>query len=582
MSKPGIAIITYNRPDHLERCLSSIGSLTAGHYELIVMCDSDEDERSRAICKAVGVDAVFAPNRGVVWNKNRGLFHFMSRTDCDPILLLEDDTYPVDAGWLDQWVEAAQRWHHVNFSYPNLLFVEGRRALSGDGTPQSPHVHTFVSGQCTAVTRHAMQTGGYLDTRFKGYGYGHVEWSRRHGSMFHKREGFSNDNMVFLSIVGGLLAEEAPTFRNEKDLVRNHELLTRTERRTPDYLEPWQSGLEREILLREIGEPSAINPGARTEAQGSQALPVFRGHVDSLSGRQDRFLVRGWAAGPDGGPVSSFLLRVGDRTIVDKIVRRLERPDVPRVHPDVGLACGFELSVERSEEDWTLGGHEVAVMPVEAGIVGRNLHVAKPIVWPTPDWQPVADNPSMPEAGAARLEVLLRDARCYLEYGAGGSTVRACDVGVPIVISVESDRDWLISVERKLAGRQSASQLIPLHIDLGPVKDWGFPVADTHWKNYSNYPLRAWEECIKRGLKPDLVLIDGRFRVACFMATLLFAEPGCRILFDDYGDRPECATVERFVQPSAMVGRVAEFVVPGDLPRDDAWLAFVHACTDVG
>lgn len=97
----------------------------------------------------------------------------------------------------------------------------------------------------------------------------------------------------------------------------------------------------------------------------------------------------------------------------------------------------------------------------------------------------------------------------------------------------------------------------------------------------SNYPLLAWAECIRRGLRPDLVLIDGRFRVACFMATLLFAQPGCRILFDDYGDRPDCIVVERFVKPSSMAGRVAEFVVPGDVPRDDAWLAFVQACSDV-
>ena len=185
MPKPGIAIITYKRPDYLERCLSSIGSLTPGPHELIVMCDADDDEESRAVCQALGVDAVFAANRGVVWNKNRGLFHFMSRTDCDPIILLEDDACPVEAGWLDKWVEAAARWHHVNFSYPKL--ASGLAAPSrGDGTPGQPHVHTLVSGQCTAVSRHAMQTGGYLDTRFKGYGHGHVEWSRRHASLLYK------------------------------------------------------------------------------------------------------------------------------------------------------------------------------------------------------------------------------------------------------------------------------------------------------------------------------------------------------------------------------------------------------------
>jgi hypothetical protein len=221
-------------------------------------------------------------------------------------------------------------------------------------------------------------------------------------------------------------------------------------------------------------------------------------------------------------------------------------------------------------------------MPVEGGVVGRSLRVGKAVVWPPPGWQLVPDSPTMPPEGSARLEQLLRGSRCYLEYGAGGSTMLASEVGVPVVLSVESDREWLSAVERKLARRPSASEFVSLHIDIGPVKDWGFPVADTHWKNFSNYPLFAWEECIRRDLKPDLVLIDGRFRVACFIATLLFAQPGCRILFDDYGDRPDCKVVERFVQPAAMAGRMAEFVVPASLPRDAAWLAFVRACTEVG
>jgi len=585
MPHPGLAIITYKRPDYLERCLSSIGSLTPGPRELIVMCDDDDDPGSKAVCTSLGVDAIFAANRGVVWNKNRGLFHFMTRTDCDPIILIEDDVYPVETGWLDQWVEAAALWDHVNFSY-SKLFANGQLARSGDGTPGRPHIHKFVSGQCTAVSRHAMHTGGYLDTRFKGYGHGHVEWTRRHAKLLYegKVDGFvDNSNTTFLSIEGGVSADDAPSFRNEDQVVRNHELLTRTMRRTPDYLEPWQSDSERDVLQAEIGTPGTTVAADQVDAHRPTLGPIYRGHVDSVSGRYDRFLVRGWAARRDGTPVPSFLTKIGDRTIVDKIVCRIDRPDVVRVHPDMRLDCGFELTFDLSEEEVVEhGGQQLAVVPLEGGVAGRCLHVVQPIVWPPPGWQTVPDAPTMPADGARRLEELLRGSRCYLEYGAGGSTVKACDVGVPVVLSVESDRDWLEALGRKIARRRSASQLIPLHIDLGPVKDWGFPVSEAHWKNYSNYPLLAWEECIRRGLKPDLVLVDGRFRVACFMATLLFAQPGCRILFDDYGDRPDCTAVERFVQPSAMIGRVAEFVVPDELPRDDAWLAFVQACTDVG
>jgi len=583
MTRPGIAIVTYKRPDFLERCLSSIALMTPGPYELIVVCDADDDAKSRAICDAHGVQAVFASNRGVVWNKNRGLFHFMSRTACDPIILLEDDACPVDAGWLDKWVEAAARWDHVNFSYPKLVEVGGPY-LAGDGTPGQPHLHKLVSGQCTAVSRHAVETGGYLDTRFKGYGHGHVEWSMRHASLLYKGkvDGFSDANMLFLSIEGGMWAEDAPTFRNEEDVTRNQELLTTTTRRTPDYLEPWQSDWERDVLQDEIGKPDTNIAADRADARRPAQGLILRGHVDVVSGRLDRFLVRGWAACRDGTPVPSFLLKIGDRTIVDKIVSRIDRPDVVRAYPDIRLDSGFKLAFDLSEEEMlACVGQRLSVLPVDDGVVGMSLHVGKSAAWPPPGWQPIPDAPTMPADGAARLEELLRGSRCYLEYGAGGSTVKACDLGVPVVISVESDRDWLEALGRKIMRRRSSSQLIPLHIDLGLVKDWGFPVAETHWKNYSNYALLAWEESIRRGLKPDLVLIDGRFRVACFMATLLFAQPGCRILFDDYGDRPDCIVVERFVGPSSTVGRVAEFVVPNDLPRDDAWLAFVQACTDV-
>ncbi|MCX7304223.1 MAG: glycosyltransferase [Hyphomicrobiales bacterium] len=582
MPHPGIAIITYKRPQFLERCLSSIAKLTPEPHDLIVMCDADDDVDSEAICKAHGVDAVFAANRGVVWNKNRGLFHFMSRTNCDPILLLEDDTCPAEAGWLDQWVKAAARWDHVNFSYATL-FASEQLFPSGDGTPEQPHFNHVVSGQCTAVSRHAMRTGGYLDTRFKGYGHGHVEWSRRHASLLYKGkvEGFSEGNVLFLSIDGGLLAADAPTFRNGADVTRNHDLLKRTMKRTPDYLEPWQSDDERLTLIKEVGAPDGPEPAK--EAGPHAPAPIYRGYVDVLSGRHDSFLVMGWAVRNDGSPVSSFLLKIGDRTIVDKVVRRVNRPDVAKVHPDAALGCGFELSFELSEEETAaFSGFELSVTPIESGIVGNSLHVAQKIVWPPEGWQPMPDAPTMPADGARRLEEIMAVSRCYLEYGAGGSTVKACEIGVPVILSVESDRAWLDAVARKIAKRRSASELIPLHVDLGPVKDWGFPVADTHWKNYSNYPLLAWEQCIKRGLKPDLVLIDGRFRVACFMATLLFAQQGCRILFDDYGDRPECAVVERFARPSAMIGRVAEFVVPAEVPRDDAWLTFVQASSDVG
>ena len=35
-------------------------------------------------------------------------------------------------------------------------------------------------------------------------------------------------------------------------------------------------------------------------------------------------------------------------------------------------------------------------------------------------------------------------------------------------------------------------------------------------------------------LVPDLILIDGRFRVCCFLSSLKYGNVGTKILFDDY------------------------------------------------
>jgi hypothetical protein len=49
----------------------------------------------------------------------------------------------------------------------------------GAGTPNDPVLSSDVSGQCEGFSRSALLFSGYLDTRFRGYGYGHVEHTQR-------------------------------------------------------------------------------------------------------------------------------------------------------------------------------------------------------------------------------------------------------------------------------------------------------------------------------------------------------------------------------------------------------------------
>lgn len=183
----------------------------------------------------------------------------------------------------------------------------------------------------------------------------------------------------------------------------------------------------------------------------------------------------------------------------------------------------------------------------------------------------ISDAPLMPDVAADRLRHLLETATCYMEYGSGGTTVTAAAMNVPEIVTTESDPDWLAAVGHKVRALGSSTRAELIHVDIGPTGKWGYPTSRANWKDYATYPVRAWAYCSSRGLSPDVVLVDGRFRVACFLATLLHAAAGTAVIFDDYLDRPHYHGVERFARPVAMHQRAAEFAVTGVSDPNAVW-----------
>jgi hypothetical protein len=86
----------------------------------------------------------------------------------------------------------------------------------------------------------------------------------------------------------------------------------------------------------------------------------------------------------------------------------------------------------------------------------------------------------------------------------------------------------------------------------------GRPLGYTRLENFNDYTDWIW----MNDKKPNLVLVDGRFRVCCFLTSLIFAEKGTKIFFDDYTNRPHYHFVEKFIKPSETCGRQALFIVP--------------------
>jgi glycosyltransferase involved in cell wall biosynthesis len=172
--KVGIGIATYNRCRSLETCVSAVRRWTADPYILVVADDGSTDETA-SVCARYQIARLTGKNMGIAWNKNRALFFLHQILDCDVVILFEDDCYPDKAGWLSDWVAAAQRWGHINFA--GDWFRD--QVIEGSGTVEQPFLSISVSGQCTALSRDALSVCGYLDSRFKSYGYEHAEHSGR-------------------------------------------------------------------------------------------------------------------------------------------------------------------------------------------------------------------------------------------------------------------------------------------------------------------------------------------------------------------------------------------------------------------
>ena len=190
------------------------------------------------------------------------------------------------------------------------------------------------------------------------------------------------------------------------------------------------------------------------------------------------------------------------------------------------------------------------------------------------DISAVVDRPvlTMPAAEAAEVARRFSAAEAILEYGSGGTTVLAAELPGKTVLSVESDVKWLRKMRGYFEANPPLAKLTLHHGKIGRTKAWGQPMDDQHLRKWPGYALGIWDQ--PEFVHPDVVLIDGRFRAACFLTTLFRIKRPVTVLWDDYIDRPSYHEVESLAKPVEMIGRMARFeVAPRPVPADRlAWI----------
>jgi hypothetical protein len=143
--------------------------------------------------------------------------------------------------------------------------------------------------------------------------------------------------------------------------------------------------------------------------------------------------------------------------------------------------------------------------------------------------------PAMTPAEIRLLREAASRAASAVEFGAGGSTLLLLEAVEGPLVSVESDPAWLARLRAQPLCRAAldSGRWTPLHADLGPVGAWGYPADPRRHAEGHLYWNAPWELCAE----PGLVLVDGRFRVACALAALARVAPGGFVAVHDFWGR---------------------------------------------
>jgi len=161
----------------------------------------------------------------------------------------------------------------------------------------------------------------------------------------------------------------------------------------------------------------------------------------------------------------------------------------------------------------------------------------------------------------------IRNSKNYMEFGMGGSTFRVLQKSNANVYSIDSSTDWisLMREYKQIRKMEKERRLSLFHVDIGPTKEWGRPVGDDNKEKFPNYSSYIFNLINKDTI--DTVLIDGRFRVACALKTILKCHQNMnfQIIIHDFWNREQYHVLLKYFDEIDKVESLGVFKIKNNI-----------------
>ena len=163
-------------------------------------------------------------------------------------------------------------------------------------------------------------------------------------------------------------------------------------------------------------------------------------------------------------------------------------------------------------------------------------------------------------------EEAIKESYHYLEFGLGGSTLRAIQKSKSTIYAVESSPEWINQMRKYLVLRYYENKRLFLFpVNIGPTRDWGYPETNNDQNLFEAYSSSIFDLIDIKLI--DLALVDGRFRVGCTLKIieLCHANKNIKILIHDFWNREQYHILLKYLDVVKKTDTMGLFTIKKDI-----------------